>query len=136
MVSVILVPREIICYDDHTSDKDRNVDRCALHAHIATAKYGTEKASVGGIASLSNFVTTVELGVATGLNRLLDSVVSLDSPLIGGAVTGVLAFVANILVTFSVIARRGDLAGDEGRSRDGEGKSQEREDVLGKHGDW
>lgn len=123
------------CCDNHTSDKDRDINGCALHAHIATTKHGTEKTSVGSIASFGDFVAAVELGVATSLDCLLDGVVSLDRSLIGGAVTGVLAFVANILVTFSIIARRGNLADGEGRGRDGEGKSQEREDVLSKHGD-
>lgn len=133
MVSVVWKGKKSC--DNHTSDNGREINGCALHAHIATTKHGAEKTSVGSIASFGNLVAAVELGVTTGLNCLLDGVVSLDGSLIGGTVAGVLAFVANILVTFSVVARRGNLADGEWRGRDGEGKSQEREDVLSKHGE-
>lgn len=125
----------ITCDNDHTCNNGREVDGRALHAHIATAKYGAEEASVGSIASLGHLVAAVELGIAASLDTLLDHVVSLDCSLVGSAVTGILALVAYILVSFSIIARRGDLAADEGRCRDGERKSQEREDVLSKHGE-
>lgn len=125
----------ITCDNDHTCNNGGEIDGCALHAHIAAAKYGAEEASIGSITILGHLVAAVELGIATGLDSLLDHVVSLDCPLVGSAVTGILTLVAYILVTFSVVARRGDLAADEGRCRDGEGKSQEGEDVLGKHGE-
>lgn len=134
-VSAISVPREIICCDNRTSNKDWDIDGCALYAHIAAAKYSTKETSIGSVASLGHFIAAVELGVTTSLYCLLDGVVSLDRSLVGSAVTRVLALVADILVTFSVVTRRGDLANGEGRSRDDEGESQEREDVLGKHGD-
>lgn len=125
----------ITCDNDHTCNNGGEVDGRALYAHIAAAKYGAEEASVGSIASLGHLVAAVELGIAAGLDSLLDHVVSLDCALVGSAVAGILALVAYILITFSVVARRSDLAADEGRCRDGESKSQEREDILGKHGE-
>lgn len=100
---------------DHTCDKHGDVDRRALYAHIAAAKHGAEQPGVGRVAHLGHFIAAVELRVAARLHGLLHRVVPLDSALVGGAVPGVLALVADVLVAFSVVAGRGDLSGDQGR---------------------
>lgn len=112
---------------------DGNVDGRALDADVTTPENGPEETGIGGVALLLDLVTAVELCITTGLDTLLDSVVALDRPLVGSAVSSVLAFVANILVTLAVVTGGCNLSGDKRRCRYGEGKSQESDELLCKH---
>lgn len=116
----------------HTSD-DWDVEGRTLDIQIAAPKHGAEETSVGRVALLGNFVAAVELGVAAGHGGLLDGVVAVDGSGIGGAVAGVLAAVADVLVAFSVVAGGLDLAGDKRGCGDGQSQGEDGEDVLGEH---
>lgn len=112
---------------------DRNIERRTLDADVTTPENGPEETGIGGVTLLLDLVTAVELCITTGLDTLLDSVVALDRPLVGSAVSSILAFVANILVTLAVVAGGCNLSGDKRRRRYGEGKSQESDELLCKH---
>lgn len=119
----------------HTTD-DRKVNGRTLDTDVTTPENGPKETGVGGVALLLDLVTAVELCITAGLDTLLDSVVALDRPLIGSAVSSILAFVTNILVTLAVVTGGCNLSGDKRRCRYGEGKSQESDELLCKHFDW
>lgn len=115
-----------------TSD-DWDVDRSTLETDIARSEEGPKETSACGVSLLLNFVAAVKLCVTASLDTLLDSIIALDSPLVGSTVSSVLTLITDILVALPVITRGGNLSGGERRRRNSEGKSQKSDDCLGEH---
>lgn len=102
---------------------DWDVERGALKTNVARSEEGPKETSVCGVSLFLNLVAAVKLGVTASLDTLLDSVIAFDSPLVGSAVSSILALITDILVALPIITRGGNLSGGERRSRDGESKS-------------
>lgn len=113
------------------TSSNRNINRWALEANISAAKQGAQQASTCSIALLLDLVAAVQLRITAGLDSLLDGDVAGHVALVGSGATGVLAFVADVLVTVRDLCRvghGGDLAGDEGWGTDGEGEGEDGDD--------
>lgn len=115
------------------TSNNRDVDRRALDTKISASKDCSDKAGIRGIALLVYLVAAVKLSIPASLDSLLNRVVSANGASVCGAVSSVLATVADILIAFAVVAGGRDLSDGKRGSGNGEGDGQDGEDVLGEH---